>query len=82
MAYYKNGKTVFMYNSQNITDRIKLRAKQQDKSLGTVLPSCGLGINIVSKISKETDSLLYKSKILKYNSPQRLINQYGYRQRQ
>lgn len=46
-----------MYNSQEIAARIKLRAKQQGKSLGEVLSSCGLGINTVSKISKGTDIL-------------------------
>lgn len=46
-----------MYNSQEIAARIKSRAKQQGKSLGEVLSSCGLGINTVSKISKGTDIL-------------------------
>lgn len=46
-----------MYNSQDIATRIKLRAKQQGKTLGEVLVACELGINTVSKISKGTDIL-------------------------
>lgn len=46
-----------MYNSQNIANRIKSRAKQQGKSLGAVLSACGLGINTVSKINKGADIL-------------------------
>ena len=46
-----------MYNSQDIANRIKSRAKQQGKSLGGLLSSCGLGINTISKISKGTDIL-------------------------
>lgn len=46
-----------MYNSQKIANRIKLRAKQQGKSLGEVLTACELGKNTVSKISKGTDIL-------------------------
>lgn len=46
-----------MYDSQEIAKRIKLRTKQQGKSLGEALSACGLGINTVSKISKGTDIL-------------------------
>lgn len=46
-----------MYNSQEIANRIKSRAKQQKKSLGEVLTACELGKNTVSKISKGTDIL-------------------------
>ena len=46
-----------MYNSQEIANRIKMRAKQQGKSLGEVLAACELGKNTVSKISKGTDIL-------------------------
>lgn len=46
-----------MYDSQEIANRIKTRSKQEGKSLGEVLSSCGLGINTVSKISKGTDIL-------------------------
>lgn len=46
-----------MYDSQKIASRIKLRAKQQGKSLREVLTTCELGINTVSKISKGTDIL-------------------------
>ena len=46
-----------MYNSQEIANRIKSRAKLQGKSLGELLSSCGLGVNTISKISKGTDIL-------------------------
>ena len=46
-----------MYNSQDIALRIKARAKQQGKSLGEVLSTCGLGINTISKMAKGTDIL-------------------------
>ena len=46
-----------MYNSQEIAERIKLRAKQQGKPLAVVLAECGLGKNTVSKISNGTDIL-------------------------
>lgn len=46
-----------MYNSQEIAQRIKLRAKQVGKPLGEVLASCGLGINTVNKMSRGTDIL-------------------------
>ena len=46
-----------MYDSQDIANRIKLRAKQQGASLGELLSACNLGINTISKISKGTDIL-------------------------
>lgn len=46
-----------MYNSQEIANRIKSRAKCQGTSLGEMLTACGLGINTVSKISKGNDIL-------------------------
>lgn len=44
-----------MYNSKDIADRIKVRAKQLGKPLGEVLSSCELGINTISKMSKGAD---------------------------
>lgn len=46
-----------MYNSTEIAERIKERAKHQGKPVGEVLSSCGLGKNTVAKISKGTDIL-------------------------
>lgn len=46
-----------MYNSQEIANRIKSRAKQQGKSIGIILTECELGINTISKINKGTDIL-------------------------
>ena len=46
-----------MYNSQEIANRIKIRAKAQGKSIGEVLSACGLGINTISKMAKGTDIL-------------------------
>lgn len=46
-----------MYNSQDITNRIKLRAKERGCSISTVLSSCGLGKNTISKLSQGTDIL-------------------------
>lgn len=46
-----------MYNSQEIANRIKLRAKEQGFSVSTVLSSCELGKNTVSKIGQGTDIL-------------------------
>ena len=46
-----------MYNSLEIADRIKKRVKQQGKTMGDMLSSCGLGINTVSKMAKGTDIL-------------------------
>ncbi len=45
------------YNSQEIATRIKARAKEQNRKIGEVLASCGLGKNTVSKISTGTDIL-------------------------
>ena len=46
-----------MYNSPEIAERIKKRVKQQGKTMGDMLSSCGLGINTVSKMTKGTDIL-------------------------
>lgn len=46
-----------MYNSQEIANRIKSMAKQQNKTIGEVLSACELGINTVSKISNGSDIL-------------------------
>ena len=46
-----------VYNSQEIATRIKARAKEQDRKIGEVLASCGLGKNTVSKIGTGTDIL-------------------------
>lgn len=46
-----------MYNSQNISKRIKERAQQQGIALGQMLSSCELGINTISKMAKGTDIL-------------------------
>ena len=46
-----------MYNSKEIADRIKDRAKEQGMTLREVLSTCELGINTVSKISRGTDVL-------------------------
>lgn len=46
-----------MYNSQEIANRIKSRAKLQGRALGEMLSACELGVNTVSKIGKGTDIL-------------------------
>ena len=46
-----------MYNSQEIANRIKERAKQQNVNIGEMLSACELGINTVSKMAKGTDVL-------------------------
>jgi len=46
-----------MYNSQEIAGRIKLQAKQQNKSLSALLSECGMGKNTVAKIGNGTDIL-------------------------
>lgn len=46
-----------MYNSQDIANRIKLRAKNQGCSISSVLSACGLGKNTISKMSQGTDVL-------------------------
>lgn len=56
-----------MYNSQDIANRIKLRAKNQGYSISTVLSACKLGKNTVTKISQGTDILtLNLAKIADY----------------
>ena len=46
-----------MYNSQEIAERIKDRAKQRNITVGEMLSACGLGKNTVVKIGKGTDIL-------------------------
>lgn len=46
-----------MYNSPDIANRIKMRVKQQGKTIGEMLADCNLGINTVSKMAKGTDIL-------------------------
>ena len=46
-----------MYNSQEIANRIKSRAKALGLPIGTVLSTCGLGKNTISKIGQGTDIL-------------------------
>lgn len=46
-----------VYNSQEIANRIRIRTKQQSKTLGQVLTDCSLGKNTVSKIGAGTDIL-------------------------
>ena len=46
-----------MYNSQDIANRIKLRAKEQGYSISAVLSACELGKNTVVKIAQGTDIL-------------------------
>lgn len=46
-----------MYNSQDIANRIKFRAKNQGYSISAVLSTCELGKNTVSKIGQGTDIL-------------------------
>ncbi len=46
-----------MYNSQDIANRIKLRAKTQGYSVSSILSSCELGKNTVAKISQGNDIL-------------------------
>lgn len=48
---------VFMYNSQDIANRIKDLAKLKKKSMKNMLSDCELGINTISKMSKGTDIL-------------------------
>lgn len=57
LAQYYGGD--FIYNSQDIAIRIKQRAKAQGKSLSSMLSSCGLGINTVSKMANGTDILTH-----------------------
>ena len=46
-----------MYNSQDITNRIKLIAKQQDISISQLLSNCELGKNTIGKMANGTDIL-------------------------
>ena len=39
-----------MYNTAEIANRIKARAKQQKKTLGDILTVYGLGVNTVTNI--------------------------------
>lgn len=44
-----------MYNSQEIANRIKERAKEKGIKLNDMLNKCGLSINTISKMSKGAD---------------------------
>lgn len=46
-----------MYNSQDIVQRIKEKAKENHMSIGELLSLCNLGVNTISKMSKGTDLL-------------------------
>ena len=46
-----------MYNSQDITDRIKSLAKEKRISISQMLAECELGKNTVTKMSNGTDIL-------------------------
>ena len=46
-----------MYNSQEIANRIKARAKELGLPVSSVLSTCGLGKNTISKIGQGTDIL-------------------------
>lgn len=46
-----------MYDSQEIANRIKSRAKAQGFSVSNVLSACELGKNTVAKIGQGTDIL-------------------------
>jgi len=46
-----------MYNSQEIAQRIKLRAQQQGISINQLLLHCELGKNTIAKMSSGTDIL-------------------------
>lgn len=46
-----------MYSSQEIAERIKLRAKQQKISVNQLLLNCKLGKNTVAKMARGTDIL-------------------------
>lgn len=41
-----------MYDTHNIAERIRKRAKIKNVSLKTLLPSCGLGINAISQMGE------------------------------
>lgn len=56
-----------MYNSQEISNRIKITVKQQRKSLGEMLTSCELGKNTVSHLANGQEiSYLNFAKIADY----------------
>lgn len=44
-----------MYNSQEIANRIKVKAKEQNKTVSELLITCELGKNTISKIANGTD---------------------------
>lgn len=44
-----------MYSSQDISNRIKSRAKTQNVSMRDMLTACDLGINAVSQMAKGLD---------------------------
>lgn len=46
-----------MYNSQEISKRIKSVAKQKNIPLKELLSACELGVNTISKMSNGTDIL-------------------------
>lgn len=46
-----------MYNSQEIVERIKFRAKEQGCSITSLLAACELGKNTIVKMSQGTDIL-------------------------
>ena len=41
-----------MYNTQNITDRIKSKLKEQNKKLNIMLEELDVGINLISEFAK------------------------------
>ena len=47
----------YMYDSKQIADRIKSRAKQQGKSIKVLLSECHLGVNTVGNIQRGKDML-------------------------
>ena len=54
----RHKKTVeYMYDSNQIADRIKSRAKQQGKSIRVLLSECHLGVNTVGNIQRGKDML-------------------------
>lgn len=46
-----------MYNSQEIAQRIKLKAKENNIKLSELLSLCGLGVNTISKMAHGKDIL-------------------------
>ena len=55
MANCIKGVDFFMYNSQEIANRVKTIVKQQNKSVNEVLIACELGKNTISKMANGTD---------------------------